>query len=159
MRFNERIIRDAVRTFVWRRFVLEQKALWAAAAVLVLLFAWLIASGDRSWPLIVTGTGAVLPLLFVAVGWRLHLSASLGRLRAMPEPEAEFVFDEQSFRVTSGAGEMKLPWTTVTEAWARPDFWMLHIAPNRFLTLPTQNMPPETLERLRDWLGGKMTNL
>lgn len=159
VRYSENMIRDAVRTFVRRRFILEQKLLWTLAGAMLLLCAWMLAGGDRSWAAILAGTAALLPLLFVLVGWRAHLDVSLGKLRAMPEPEAEFAFDEQGFRVTSGLGEFRLPWSSMSEVWTRPDFWMLIIAPNQFATLPTQNIPPEILNRLRGWLGGKMTDL
>ena len=157
--YDEAMVRRAVRTFVWRRFVLGEKVLWVLAGAMLLLCAWLIAQGDRSWLAIVTGAAGLLPLLFVLVGWFAHLRASLGRLRAMPVPEAEFAFDDQGFRATSGLGDMRLPWSSVAEAWVRQEFWMFIIAPNQFVTLPTQNIPPKTLDQLRDWLGGKIVDL
>jgi len=159
VRYNEATLRKAVRTFVWRRFVLEQKLMWAAAGVMLLLCVWLLVRRDRSWLVMVTGAAALLPLLLVLVGWCAHLYAKLHSFRSMPEPEAEFAFDAQGYRATSGLGEMGLPWSSVTEAWARPDFWMLIIASNQFVTLPTQNVPAETFDRLRSWLGAKVIDL
>ncbi len=159
VRYDEAMIRGAVRTFVWRRLVLDQKLLWATAGIMLLFCTWLLARGDRSWLTIVAGGATVLPPLFLLTGWYAHHSSSLGRLRAMPEPEAEFAFDAQGFRVTSSLGEMRLPWTSVAEVWARPAAWMLFTAPNQFATLPIQCVPPETLEHLRSWLGGKVIDV
>ena len=159
VRYDEVMLCDAVRTFVWRRFILEQKLLWAASGAMLLLCAWLLARGDRSWLPILAGAAALLPPLFVLAGWCAHRYAKLRHFRAMPEPEAEFTFDAQGYRATSGLGEMRLPWSSVTEAWVRPDFWMFLVAPNQFVTLPTQNVPSETFDRLRGWLGVKVIDL
>ena len=158
VRYNEQLIRDAVRAFIWRRFVLEQKPLWVLAGAMLVLSLWQFEKGERLWA-IIPGIGALLPLLFVLAGWLAHRSASLGRLRAMPKPEAQFAFDDNGFRVTSGAAEVRLPWTSVSEVWARPGAWMLHLAPNQFVTFPTANVPTEMLGRLRGWLGSKVIDL
>ena len=75
VRYNEQLIRDAVRAFVWRRFFLEQKPLWVLAGAMLVLSLWQFEKGERLWA-IIPGIGALLPLLFVLAGWLAHRSVA-----------------------------------------------------------------------------------
>jgi hypothetical protein len=159
VQYGEALIREAVRTFVWRRFVIQEKLLWSLAAAMLVFCAWRLSHGDRSWVAIVAGAAPLLVLLFVLLGWVSHLRASLNRFKALGDGSAEFAFDAESLRTTSAAGQLRLPWTAVKEVWTRPKFWLLFTAPNQWVTMPTQNVPPATLDCLRGILCGKVIEL
>ncbi|MFV0475885.1 MAG: hypothetical protein ACK5MQ_17035 [Pikeienuella sp.] len=48
--YTENIVRDAVRTFVWRRGVIGRKSLWLAEAAMLAFFIWLLWKGEQESP-------------------------------------------------------------------------------------------------------------
>lgn len=150
--FTEAMVRDAVRTFVWRRVVAQQKGLWLAAAALLACLLFLLSRGERGWLVGVLAVVVALPPLILAVTWRAHSRNSLGRLRAMPVPEARFTFGEDGLAVESGLGAGRLPWSAFQEVWERPGYWMLFTAPAQFMTLPLGDLTPADVQSLRERL-------
>ena len=151
VRYTEPVLRRAVRMFLWRR-LLRRGWLWGLTVSLLLAslaFGW---SDGASF-----GTGvAAASLLFVVVGivavWRAHLSNTLGRFRAMNPPEADIMFEDAGMTVVSSLGSGTLRWSSFTEWWELPGFWMLFQASSQFTTLPLETIPPETLAYLRSKL-------
>ena len=143
------MITAAVRTFLWRRAVLEFG--WNGLAALIALLGFLlvdIASGDRSWFAgALTAIPAALAALLIAV-WLTHYRNSIGKFRAMTTPEAVWTLTDESWTVAAGTGTSTMPWKAITEVWQMPDFWMLLIGKNQFLTLPATHVPAETLAYL-----------
>lgn len=147
--YTEAIARDAVRSYVRRRFLFEQKGLWLVAFLMFLFFAYLLWAGDRSWLLGVVGAAVLLPVLFVVAGWRAHHASTVGKFRSMSGPVAEIAFREDGLAVASAIGSGLLPWSSLTEIWERPGYWMLFSGPSQFNTLPTEGIPAEDLQWLR----------
>lgn len=150
--YSEDIVRDAVRTFVWRRGIASQKGLWAAEAVMIALLIWLLWSGERGWLVGAFGVVIVLPPGLIIAMWVAHHRNTVGKFRSMPTRRADFVFLNEGFEVASELGASKIPWSTITEIWERPDYGMLFTAPNQFVTLPIQTIP----EADRDFLWSRM---
>jgi hypothetical protein len=146
--YTEPMVRDAVRTFLWHRLK-RRWTLWVGMLLLVASMVMLLLTGDRSWFL---GLVAATPGFFVLILWllyRAHLTNSLGKLRQMGVPKAEFKLENDSLTITSGSGAATLPWSTIQEILVAPQFWALCTATNQFLTLPTVSVPPEALEFIR----------
>ena len=105
---------------------------------------WLIVHGDRSW---VVGA-LVATLLFAAVFfvtlYAVHFRNSVGKFRQLKVPEATMLCDEEKFTITSELGSVTLPWSSITEVWRYPRFWLILFGPAQFSTLPLDCLDPET---------------
>ena len=142
------MVREAVRIFLWHRL----KRMWTLWIGMLLLAAGMIAlllTGDRSWFLGLLGAGLGFSILMLCMLYRAHLTNSVGKLRQMGVPKAEFKLENDALTVTSGSGAATLPWSKIQEILDSPKFWVLCTAHNQFFTLPTLGVPPEALEFIR----------
>jgi hypothetical protein len=83
----------------------------------------------------------------------------MNRLRQMNPPEVSLVLTDEGFTISSSAGASTMRWSAITEIWERPKFWLLFLSPAQFITLPTSDMPRESLEMVRSKVaaaGGKV---
>ncbi len=142
-------MRDAVRTFVWRQVIVGQKALWLAEAALIAFFIWLLWNGEQGWLVGVIGVVVFLALCLPIAVWVAHYRNTVGKFRRMVSRQADFTFLDHEFEVASEMGSAKIPWSSVTEIWERPTYWMIFIAPSQFMTLPIENVPSKDREFLR----------
>ncbi|MBB3611104.1 YcxB family protein [Rhizobium sp. BK602] len=147
--YTDAIVRDAVRTFVWRRGVAGQKGLWAAEAVLIALLIWLPLRGEQGWLLGVVSVIALLPPCLIIAMWVAHHRNTVGKFRRMPSRRADFTFLDDGLVVASELGSTKIPWAGVTEIWERPAYWMIFTAPNQFMTLPVETVSADDRDFLR----------
>jgi hypothetical protein len=148
--YTEPMLRRAVRLFVWRAAIRRRRWLWLAAIALIgISLAWGWWSGEPSW---VFGANlaaiAFVPLFFLLL-WRAHFVNTVGRFRSMASPSAEVIFRDQDLTISSELGSSTLPWTPFIDVWETPEFWMLFLAPNQFITLPIANLSEEALAFLR----------
>ncbi|QWF16878.1 YcxB family protein [Lysobacter capsici] len=150
--YTQAMVRDAVRTFVWRRVVVAEKGLWLAASALLAFVVFLLWRGDRSWLVGALSIVVLLPPLLLALVWRVHHRNTVGKFRNMPAPEATFVFAEDALMIESGLGSASIPWSSLVEAWERPGYWMLFTSKAQFLTLPVADLSEDDLARLRQRL-------
>ena len=67
----------------------------------------------------------------------------------MDPPTARFTFDAAAMTVASNLGESTLPWSSFTAVWEIDGAWMLFLAPNHFMTLPTADLCVEAQVFLR----------
>jgi hypothetical protein len=149
VRYNEAMLRATVRAFVLHR-VGGKTLLLTLSAAGVLYCGYLIGFGkDRLFAAFVTVTFICLPL-WVAFLWRAHLGNTLGKFRLMTTPESTFTLtgDSLSVLINNGAGAT-LPWSYFQEIWDCKDCWLLLLAPNDFITLPTRGVPDEALNFIR----------
>ncbi|WP_020180824.1 YcxB family protein [Methylopila sp. M107] len=153
VRYDEAIVRAAVRAYVWRRLVRENRGLWVAGAAMAVLTGYLAFTGDRSWLLGLFAVAAVAPLVLLGAGWRAHFVNSVGKFRRMRAPEARFDIDAEAIRIAAEDGDATIRWSAVTEIWERPGAWMVFLAPNQFFLLPTEGLSPETLDVVRAHAG------
>jgi len=157
LRYNEQLLRRAVRCFWWRviglRFVI---ALVLVAAILV----WIVSNGDTSWVVGVAATVLAIGIVFMVALYVVQYRNTLYKFRAMGEPEATFTASEASLSVSSGLGSSTVPWSSVTEVWQFPSFWLLCFSKAQFSTLPIADITPEArafiLQRVQA-SGGKIS--
>ena len=153
LRYSEPLLREAVRTYVWRRAVLENKRFWAVTMALLALLAWSLANGIRGWPIAVQAFGVAIAFLFLAVLWRAHHVNTLGAFRRLTRPEAQLSFSETAVTVETDLGSGTLPWSTMTEVWEQPGYWMVFTSRNQFMTWPVAGLPEEVRAWLRERLA------
>jgi hypothetical protein len=151
--YTEAMVRDAVRTYVWRRIVQEQKGLWFAVVFLALLMGWRLSIGDRSWFVGFIGAFLLLPPLLLLTAWRAHYVNTVGTFRRMATPKAQLTLGENGFAIASDLGSGDRPWSQVTEIWERPDYWMVFTAKNQFNTWPMAELTADA----RDWLRTRIS--
>ena len=144
LRYSEPLLREAVRHFVFRsirrglglRFVVVL-ALVAAATV------YLIVHGDRSWFVGVIGSLFAFVGLFFAIIYVAHFRNTVGRFRQMRVPEATLSCSEDQFTLKSELGSATMPWSSITEVWRHPHFWLIIFSPSQFSTLPLDCLDDE----------------
>lgn len=132
-----------------------------AALILVTIgLVALLRSGDRSWRVGVAASILILGMLFMVALFFIHYRNSTQKLRAMGTPQAELIATHSSLSVSSGAGSASLPWSSVSEIWQFPTFWLLLFSKNQFATLPLADISAELrefmLQRVRE-AGGKIS--
>lgn len=147
--YTEEIVRDAVRTYVWQRGIVSQKGLWIVEAAMIIFVLWLLWHGERGWLIGIAGLVVILPPLLIAIMWAAHHHNTIGKFRRMSAPQADFAFLDEGLEITSELGAAKIPWSTVMEIWERPDYWMIFVAPNQFMTMPLRTVSATDRDFLR----------
>jgi hypothetical protein len=154
--YNEPLLRRAVLCFWWRTIGPGFLIFLMLAAGFV---AWLVSRGDTSWVVGALATALAFAVIMMAVLYVVHYRNTLGKFKAMGNPEVTFKACESSFSVVSALGSSMLQWSSVTEIWRFPSFWLLFFSKAQFITLPLADIAPEAqafiLERVQD-SGGKI---
>ena len=158
IQYDETVMRGAVNTFMKRRLLSGIGVLgMLAIAVTVATLASLLWQGDRSW--VVGAIGTVL-VLFVAVFgsiWRWRRVEMRAKLAAIPSKQAIVTLTDASIAIETEAGGTSLPWTTFTELWKLERCWLLFLAHNSFVTLPTDGVAGDILELIESRLPESCT--
>lgn len=141
--YTESLLREAVRTYVLRRFVVEQRRLWLLSGLMVVMAFYFLWKGQPPWSVALAASGALMAPAFTALGWWVHLSNTLDAFRRMPAPRASIGLRDDAMELSSDAGKGELPWSSLTEIWERPGYWMFFTGRNRFNVLPMTNVPEE----------------
>jgi hypothetical protein len=149
VRYDEAMLRAAVRAYVLHG--LGGKALVLMLAVAGVLYcSYLIGFGRDRW---FAGFVTVLftcSLLFVAFVWLAHLRNTLHKFRHLTTPESTFTLTDDSLSVLIDNGAAAtLPWAYFQEILVCKDCWLLLLAPNDFMTLPTRGVSDEALNLIR----------
>lgn len=142
VRFDDEVVRDAVRVFVIERTMREQRAKWAAAGLVAVAGIVLLFQGNYILALLAFLV-ACFPAIFSAVVWRAHSANAFGRYNRMTDRSAEITVDPEGFGITSNLGDGRLNWPNVTEIWERPLSFMLFSGASAFNILPRQSMPQQ----------------
>lgn len=148
--YTEPMLRDAVRTYVVQRFVVEQKRLWLLAGVMLVMAFYFSWKGQPPWVVALAASGALMAPALAALGWWVHLSNTLDALRRMRTPRASIGLADEAMEIASDQGRGELPWSTLTEIWERPGYWMFFTGRNRFNVLPKADVPAEAQAWFRD---------
>jgi drug/metabolite transporter (DMT)-like permease len=149
--FDEHLIRRAVLWRLRRHYgIIYVVALLIAAAYLIAA----VISGDQSWLVGVVGTILALGTVFPIASYAVASRRAVRRIREMAVPEATFTASEQTYSISSGGGSSTLPWSTLTEVWQHPDFWMMFLSKSQYFVIPLAGFTPEVrefvLQRVRD---------
>ena len=145
LRYSEPLLREAVRAFVTRAIV-RGFGLWffIACAVVASSITYLVSHGDRSWLVGALAAMLIFVAVFFLVIYLAHYRNTVGRFRQMRVPEATFSYTEERFTLTSELGTATLPWSSITEVWHYPRFWLLLFSRSQFSTLPLDCLDAET---------------
>lgn len=137
LHYSEALVRRAVKAFWWRR---TGWSYFLAFSVVLVNFALLIWSGDRSWKVGLLGTVFGIAVVAAALLYVMHYRASIARFRRMKKPEATLEVGKDRFRVVSDVGSTEITWCAVTELWCLREFWLLFFSESQFMTLPTADL-------------------
>jgi Na+/melibiose symporter-like transporter len=155
--YSEPIVVRAVLLY-WRRTV--GIGLMVVVALMIVLLAWMIASGDRSWVVGVVAAVVMLGVLVPVLVYVVHFRNSTRKFREMQEPVAEFVADDDAFTLSSDLGSTTLKWNMVTELWRYDALWLLLFSKAQFVTVPLDGVPEHmrsfVMERIKA-SGGKIS--
>jgi hypothetical protein len=149
VRYDDGIVHDAVRTFVWRRVIVEQLTIWLTSLLLAASSFYFLIWGDAGWLAGVMLTVSLLPLIFVAVTWGAQHASTFGHYKRMGDPKADVTVDAEGIDIVSELGSGKMTWRNVTEVWERPRAFMVFSGADQFNTLPRETMPQEVQAYLR----------
>jgi hypothetical protein len=138
--YNELLIKKAVLSFWWR--VVGTKYL-VAVALVTFGFVYGYSVGDKSWLMGIYATILFFAVAFVVALYLIHYRNSIHKFKAMGNPQATFTLSKDSFSFLSGAGSVTLPWSSVTEVWQFPEYWLFLFSKSQFSTLPVVNLSPE----------------
>lgn len=156
LRYDESLLRRAMLGYWWRQIGVGYIL---ALVVMAGCLAILIANGDKSWLVGVLATMLVVGILMMTALYVVSYRRALGKLKAMDKPEAKLILSESSLTLSSGAGSSTIPWSTVTELWQFPDFWLLFFSKSSFSTVPLGDFSSDAraffLERVQA-AGGKI---
>ena len=156
LRYDESLVRRATLRYWWRQIGISY--IVALVILAVILVSW-VASGDRSWMVGALGTILGMSIVMMIVIYVVTYRRGLRRLKMMDKPEATLVMAESSFTLSTGAASSTTPWSTVTEIWQYPGFWLVFFAKHAYFTVPLEDFRAEEetffLERVRS-AGGKI---
>jgi hypothetical protein len=150
VRYTEPLVREAVNAFYWR--TLQRRfgwPGWAALALTVAAFCFLIVTGGRSWLVGFMGAAILFVLLIFAIGYMAHTRNTTRRFARMAEPKARFVFTDLDVSISSDAGATTLAWPSIREVWAFPKFWLFLLTKSQFVTLPIEGVGEDVLALIR----------
>lgn len=154
--YNESLIKKAVLSFWWR--IIGVKFI-VAIVLLNIGLAYGFCVGEKSWLMGIYATTLFFAITFMVALYLIHYRNSIQKFKAMGNPQASLTLSKDSFSLSSGAGSATLPWSSVTEVWQFPDFWLLFFSKSQFSTLPIANLSPELqnfiVERINH-TGGKI---
>ncbi len=145
LHYSEALVRKAIKTFWWR------KTGWSFFIPMLLLCGFLcyeLWQGNYNWWVGVLGAVLALAFATAAVLYVVHFRGAITRFRRMQKPEALFEMGEEKFRLSSDVGTTELVWSTITEVWRFPEFWLLFFSPAQFSTIPIVDLPQEAQELL-----------
>ena len=144
------MVKDAIKTFVWRRGVLQQKGMFLAS--LVMTVAWFVfdVKSKSAWVDIVYVVGIGMPWVMLLMLWGAHYPNIVNRFKRMREPVSTFRLDEQGLHFASDMGSASMVWHTLVDVWECPDYWLLFWGPATFNILPIAGIAPADLAYLKE---------
>jgi hypothetical protein len=149
VRYSRELIRYAVRRF-WVRSI--GVGGFISFAVALLTFFYFLIAGDRSWLLGFLGSVAGLCLLIGVMSYHIYLSRSMEKFKRMETPTAKFRFTDDRIGIESDIGWTELSWKMIEKVWTYPGVWLVFIAKQGYVTLPTADIE----EELRQFITRKI---
>ena len=153
--YSRELIRFAVWKFWTRNIGLGSFLIFAAVCVAFIL---VFLSGDRSWFLGFLGAAIVFSLGIACASYFIYLRRSMEKFDRMETPTAKFRFTDERVGIESNIGSTELSWKMIEKIWQYPSVWLVFIAKQGYITLPTANLDDELrqfiTERVRENNGG-----
>lgn len=144
--YTEELVKRAVFEF-WKRTV--GVGLPVALMLMVVLFAYLIWSGDRTWMVGLLGTMIALAIIVVVAVYLVHYRNSMQKFRNMRDPSAMLELHDEHLNIKSDAGSGEVRKTLITEVWVYADFWLVFLSRSQFFTIPTTTLSLTDVGRVK----------
>jgi hypothetical protein len=112
-------------------------------AVALVAFVYFLIAGDRSWLLGFLGSVVGLCLACGVVSYNIYLSRSMEKFKRMETHEAKFRFTDERIGIESDIGRTELSWKMIEKVWKYPQVWLVFIAKQGYVTLPTADIDEE----------------
>jgi hypothetical protein len=156
LKFDEALVKRAVGCF-WRRSL--GLGVLIGVPILCFLLVLELMDGKSSWFRgLLAGASVVAIGMPIFVYW-VHYRNSMAKFRAMREPVATLVAEEQAFTIASDKGSATLRWDSIKEVWAFEGFWLLLFSKAQFSTIPLEGLSEDMrafiLKKVRD-SGGQV---
>lgn len=145
--YDEKVLDRAANIFIWRRLIRGFGASGLLALILCLgAVGYLLWHGSSPWIVgIISGMLVFFALALFSLWW-LRRADLRRKLAAIPSRQAQVQLTDETVTIASESGSTTLPWSGFEELWQLDDFWMLFLAQNNFVTIPTCDVPREALE-------------
>ena len=138
--YSRDLINFAVWKFWTRNIGLSNFIIFALVCV---AFIGVFLSGDRSWFLGFLGAAIAFCLGIGCVSYFIYLSRSTEKFNRMETPTAKFRFTDERIGIESDIGWTELSWKMIEKIWKYPSVWLVFIAKQGYITLPTVNLDDE----------------
>ena len=138
--YSRELIKFAVWKFWTRNIGLKNFVIFAIVCVAFILF---ILSGDRSWFLGFLGATIVFSLGIGCASYFIYLNRSMEKFNRMKTPTAKLRFTDECIGIESDIGRTELSWKMIEKIWEYPSVWLVFIAKQGYITLPTANFDDE----------------
>lgn len=141
--YSRELIRFAVWKF-WTRSV--GRASFVIFVAICIAFVGFFLSGDRSWVLGVLGATIAFSLSIGSVSYFVYLNRSLEKFNRMETPTAKLRFTNERIDMELDIGRSELSWKMIEKIWKYPSVWLVFIAKQGYVTLPTADFDDELKE-------------
>ncbi len=140
VRYSPELIKLAVWKF-WARSI--GLGGFLAFAVACVAFVYFLMAGDRSWLLGFLGAIVGLGLIVGILSYFIYLNRSMEKFKRMEAPTAKFRFTDERIGIESNIGWTELSWKMIEKIWKYPTVWLVFIAKQGYVTLPTADLDEE----------------
>ncbi|MEL7352921.1 MAG: YcxB family protein [Cyanobacteria bacterium P01_A01_bin.116] len=156
LRYDEALVRRAVFAF-WKRTV--GYGFPIALGLVAVGFVPDLIRGTASWVTGVCATVFVLGVGLVVTIYAVHIKNSMAKFRALGQPEARFIAEDETFTLVSDVGSSTLNWSAIQEVWRFSEFWLVLFSKAQFSIIPlagvSHQMQVFVLDKVRG-SGGKV---
>ena len=140
LNYSAPVLKHAVFTY-WRRLL--GIGYFISILTLVAAFVVLLVKGDHSYLLAALAIVLLLGIVMPCALYRYQYKTTMNAFRAMDEPSATFIVEDETFTTISGVNTSTLQWSYVRELWLLPDAWLMFYSKAQFSTLPIKDIPEE----------------
>lgn len=138
--YSRELIKFAVWKFWTRTIGLSGFGVFAIVCVAFIL---VFLSGDRSWLLGFLAATIGFCLVIGFLSYFIYLRRSMEKFNRMETPTAKLRFTDERVGIESDIGWTELSWKVIEKIWQYPSVWLVFIAKQGYITLPTANLDDE----------------
>lgn len=136
--------RDLIKQAVWKFWVRSiGLSGFVGFFVVCVGFLYFLLSGDRSWFVGFLGAVVLIAAGIGIVSYFIYLNRSMEKFKRMDEPTAKFRFTDDLIGIESNIGWTEVSWKMIEKIWKYPSVWLVFIAKQGYITLPTANLDEE----------------
>lgn len=136
-------VRSAATSLVWRRGIVERRALWALDVIVLALVMGMTWHQPLRWLAWILCAGAALSPALRVARWASIYAHSMNEFQRLSARQAEFSLSEHGLVFRSELGGREIRWQDVVEVWCRPEGWMVFTTAVQFLLLPVSGLSEE----------------